>query len=152
MGLFDLFRNKQEDESLCLIRDMIAMSVADGEVTPEEANFLESIMAEKGIDFDLYAHKLSNPYLVRDAYPKTYDEKMDYLKRVVALMMVDGECAPEEIRFCNIVARKMSLGERSVGECVAYLAAHAYAYGIDKSMDMVITYIANGGYYPEDKK
>ena len=149
MGLFDLFRNKQNDEELCLMRDLIAMSAADGELAPAEALLLKKIADSEGIDFEKHIKKLDNPSVIRDAYPKTTAKKLEYLLKVVSLMVADGECTTDEINFSNLIAARMGLSERAVAAAVAFIVKSMK--DVETGHDIVLSYVANGGYYPEDK-
>lgn len=149
MGLFDLFRQNQNDEELCLIRDLVLMSVADGECIADEKILMVKIIADLGVDLEKYQSKLSNLHSIKDAYPVTREKKLQHLLKIVSIMLADGECTKEEIQLCNLIASKMGLGEKEVGATVAFFVSNMT--DMDKNMDIVLSYIANGGYYPDNK-
>lgn len=140
MGLFDFIRNQQNDEELCKIRDMIIMSFSDGNVSEDEKAAVVGILAAQGIDIRDYARQLDDIESIRDAYPQTHQERLDYLLSVVGVMIADGECEKEEILFCNHIARQLGLTEKDILKILLIMGMKKE--GLDKNY-FIISYMAN---------
>lgn len=149
MRLVDLFKQRQDDEELCLVRDLVLMYAADGKLADEEMELMAQIAYDSGIDLEKYKNKIKDLHSIKDAYPVTREKRLQHLLKVVSMMLADGECAKEEIKLCNLIASKMGFGEKEVGATVAFFVSNLT--DMDKNMDIVLSYIANGGYYPNNK-
>ena len=128
MGLVDLLNfsgkdtlRKQKEED-CKIRDLVAMAIADGEIADVERQYILSIMEEENIEKSKLSQIInSDPYLIPDAYPVDDDRKLQYLCQLIALMIVDGNCTEQEMKFCEVIANKLNYDKKTMDQIVPIL-------------------------------
>lgn len=146
MGLRELLNFKtskhDEDEIKCRIRDLITLAAIDGQITDKETAFIFSLLRKEGINVENYPTDISS---VHDAYPSDNDKKIKHITQMTALMMIDGECAEEEIKYCKAIAAKMGLEEQTVGKLVTALATQKQILNADTCQSALLSFFANGG-------
>ncbi|MCL2858805.1 MAG: hypothetical protein FWF42_03845 [Streptococcaceae bacterium] len=145
MGLFNLFRNDQQDQKLCKLRDLIALAYADGEFTKDKRFIVFSILKEEGIDIEELPKVYGNAASIRDAYPTKEEDRARYMVQMVSLMTADGECSEKEIKFCEVIAKKLGFSAEYVSKVVAKFSADMMKVNENRAMQIVMSYIANGG-------
>lgn len=98
-----------------LARDLTAMAIADGEVTPEEKEAISTICHIEGIDEGkLLENLMGNKGAAEDELPKTRQSKEDYLRTLIKLIGADGYAAPQEIYLFQIIAGKLGMNQMDV--------------------------------------
>ena len=80
---------------------------------------------------------LSDPFAIKDSYPTTHKEKLEYLADIVQLMMSDNKCPIKEIKYCEAISDKLGLSRDDLSTCV-----EAWSFDYPKAAD---DYVANGG-------
>lgn len=115
MGLVTKFLETITEPQFKLARDLVAMAIADGEVTPEEKKALSIICHSEGVDEAKLMEELRKGYNGADVeMPSTQEEKELYLKDIIRLIGADGYAAPQEIYLFQIIASKMGLNQMDV--------------------------------------
>lgn len=113
-----------------LARDMLAIAIADGEVTPEEKEVISAICASEGISETQLRESLQgNHDIDTQRVLRTRKEKMDYLRNLIILIGADGYASPHEIHLFQIIASKMNLTQRDVLTLFLSTATHQYFKG-----------------------
>ena len=97
-----------------LARDLMAIAIADGQVTQEEKEAISAICHLEGVDEAELMTALQNDYSGNEGMPKTRHEKEAYLKNIIRLIGADGYASPQEIYLFQIIAGKMGLTQRDV--------------------------------------
>lgn len=98
-----------------LARDLTAMAIADGQVTPEEKEAMSTICHLEGIDEKKLLDALRGGYdNVDEEMPKTRHDKEGYLRDVIRLIGADGYAAPQEVYLFQIIASRMGLNQMDV--------------------------------------
>ena len=98
-----------------LARDLTAMAVADGEITPEEKEAMSTICHLEGVDEKKLLDALRDGYEnVNEEIPKTRHDKEGYLRDVIKLIGADGYAAPQEVYLFQIIAGRMGLNQMDV--------------------------------------
>lgn len=115
MSLVTKFLETITEPQFKLARDLVAMAIADGEVTPEEKKALSAICRLEGVDEAKLMEELRSGYNSADVkMPSTQEEKELYLKDIIRLIGADGYAAPQEIYLFQIIACKMGLNQMDV--------------------------------------
>lgn len=98
-----------------LARDLTAMAIADGEVTPEEKEAMSTICHLEGIDETKLMEALQGGYdKVSEKIPNTRQAKEEYLRDIIKLIGADGYSAPQEVYLFQIIASRMGLNQMDV--------------------------------------
>lgn len=103
--------NPQENQRLGQLKNLVMLAVADGNFTDSELAVLLAVASRENITPEEFDKVIDNPESVTIDLPTDEDTKLDYLRDMVALMMIDGELDEQEMAMCKVYA--MTLGYRS---------------------------------------
>ncbi|MBR7029367.1 MAG: hypothetical protein IKI05_08220 [Bacteroidaceae bacterium] len=107
MGIFDFFSSKTDKEKLSHIKALVALAMADGKLEKEEAAAIAAVCSREGIAENEIKKILKNPESVDFVIPTSNGKKLQYLKDMCALMMIDGNIDKNEIAVCKLTAEAM---------------------------------------------
>ena len=115
MSIITKFLSIVTEPQFKLARDLTAMAIADGKVTPEEKEALSTICHLEGIDETKLMEALQGGYdNVYQEMPKTHEGRETYLRDVIKLIGADGYAAPQEVYLFQIIAGRMGLNQMDV--------------------------------------
>lgn len=103
--------NPQENQRLGQLKNLVMLAAADGNFTDSELAVLLAVASRENITPEEFDKVIDNPESVTIDLPTEEDTKLDYLRDMVALMMIDGELDEQEMAMCKVYA--MTLGYRS---------------------------------------
>lgn len=103
--------NPQENQRLGQLKNLVMLAAADGNFTDSELAVLLAVVSRENITPEEFDKVIDNPESVTIDLPTDEDTKLDYLRDMVALMMIDGELDEQEMAMCKVYA--MTLGYRS---------------------------------------
>jgi uncharacterized tellurite resistance protein B-like protein len=113
-----------------LARDLTAMAIADGHVTPEEMEAMKTICHLEGVDEMKLMEALQGGYdHVNEEMPKTHEGREAYLRDIIKLIGADGYAAPQEVYLFQIIAGRMGLNQMNVLSIVILTTTHKYFQG-----------------------
>lgn len=113
-----------------LARDLTAMAIADGKVTPEEMEAMKTICHLEGVDEMKLMEALQGGYdHVNEEMPKTHEGREAYLRDIIKLIGADGYAAPQEVYLFQIIAGRMGLNQMNVLSIVLLTTTHKYFQG-----------------------
>ena len=104
MGIFDMFRSKSKREELGHLKSLLALAAADGKVEKTEILAIAAICSREGITESELKRCLENPESIPYVKPTDDNTKIQYLKDMVGLMMVDGNINDNEMSLCKLTA------------------------------------------------
>lgn len=126
-----------------LARDLTAMSIADGQVTPEEKEALSTICHLEGVDETKLMDALRGGYdTVSEEIPNSRQEKEVYLRDVIRLIGADGYSAPQEVYLFQIIASRMGLNQMDVIGLFLLTATRQYFQG-DAGARILASFLKN---------
>ena len=126
-----------------LARDLTAMAVADGEITPEEKEAMSTICHLEGVDEKKLLDALRGGYdNVDEEMPKTRHDKEGYLRDVIKLIGADGYAAPQEVYLFQIIASRMGLNQMDVISMFLLTATRQYFKG-DMGARILASFLRN---------
>lgn len=109
------FIDQVTDPQFKLARDLMAMAMADGEVTLKEVQAIKEICELEGVKEQQLLECLEGNYEnIRYELPKTKRERENYLASLIFVMGADEYCAPQEIYLFQIIASRMGLNQMNV--------------------------------------
>lgn len=115
MSIIAKFMSSVAEPQFMLARDLMAIAMADGQITPEEKEAISAICNLEGIDETKLKEALqSDCGRKNEGMPKTRKEKERYLRNIIKLIGADGYTSPQEIYLFQIIAGKMGLNQRNV--------------------------------------
>lgn len=135
MSIITRFLGAVIEPEFKLARDLTAMAIADGEVTPEEKEAMSTICNLEGIDESRLLEALRGGYEhVNEEIPTNRQGKEGYLKNLIKLIGADGYAAPQEVYLFQIIASKMGLNRMDVIGLFLQTATRKYFVGDAGSM------------------
>ena len=115
MSIINRFLTVVSEPEIKLARDLTAMAIADGEVTPEEKKAICDLCHIEGIDERKMLENLKVRHEpIEEEIPKERRAKEDYLRTLIRLIGADGYAAPQEIYLFQIIASKLGLNQMDV--------------------------------------
>ena len=126
-----------------LARDLTAMAIADGQVTPEEKEAMSTICHLEGVDENKLMEALQGGYdKVSEEIPNSRQEKEVYLRDVIRLIGADGYSAPQEVYLFQIIASRMGLNQMDVIGLFLLTATRQYFQG-DAGARILASFLKN---------
>ncbi len=126
-----------------LARDLTAMAIADGEVTPEEKEAISTICHLEGVDETKLMDALRGGYdKVNEEMPNSRQEKEVYLRNIIKLIGADGYSAPQEVYLFQIIASRMGLNQMDVIGLFLLTATRQYFKG-DTGVKILASFLRN---------
>lgn len=126
-----------------LARDLTAMAIADGQVTPEEKEAMSTICHLEGVDENKLMEALQGGYdKVSEEMPNSRQEKEVYLRDVIRLIGADGYSAPQEVYLFQIIASRMGLNQMDVIGLFLLTATRQYFQG-DAGARILTSFLKN---------
>jgi uncharacterized tellurite resistance protein B-like protein len=126
-----------------LARDLTAMAIADGQVTPEEKEAMSTICHLEGVDENKLMEALRGGYdKVSKEMPNSRQEKEIYLRDVIRLIGADGYSAPQEVYLFQIIASRMGLNQMDVIGLFLLTATRQYFQG-DAGARILTSFLKN---------
>lgn len=126
-----------------LARDLTAMAIADGDITPEEKEAMSTICHLEGIDENRLMEALRGGYdKVNEEMPNSRQEKEAYLRDLIKLIGADGYSAPQEVYLFQIIASRMGLNQMDVIGLFLLTATRQYFKG-DAGARILASFLKN---------
>ena len=130
MSIITRYLAKVTEPEFKLARDLTAMAMADGNITPEEQRALNPICHMESIDEIQLYESLQNGFDGAETkIPQSRKEKEAYLRELILLIGADGYAAPQEIFLFQIVASRMGLNQMDVVSQFMLTATRRYFNG-----------------------
>ena len=143
MSIITKFLSVVTEPQFKLARDLTAMAIADGEITPEEKEAMSTICHLEGVDEKKLLDALRGGYdNVDEEMPKTRHDKEGYLRDVIKLIGADGYAAPQEVYLFQIIASRMGLNQMDVISMFLLTATRQYFKG-DMGARILASFLRN---------
>lgn len=143
MSIITRFMCAVTEPEFKLARDLIAMAIADGEVTTEEKEAMRVICLSEGIDEAQLLDALQGGYEhVNEEMPNSRQEKEEYLRNLIRLIGADDYCSPQELYLFQIIASKMGLNQMNVVGVFLISTTHRFFQG-DTGVKVLASFLKN---------
>lgn len=125
MGLLTKLFNDASDTEFKLAQDLVAIAIADGEISEAERKVITEICQSEGI-----SNQTINDCLLgfdegaKSLIPAERREKMNYLTKLIRVMGIDGHCSHMEIYLLEIIASKLGINHLELMSLVLMTATH----------------------------
>lgn len=130
MGLLTKLFNDASDKEFKLAQDLVAIAIADGEISEAEQKVITDICTSEGMSNDTITDCLMGFDKEANALvPSKRREKMDYLSKLIRVMGVDGHSSHMEIYLLEIIASKMGISHMELVSLVLMTATRRYFSG-----------------------
>lgn len=107
-----LFVRKVKDTDLCLLRDLIIISVTEDGISRPAYEAIREIMLKEGIASFKYEQALNcSPNRIKDIYPTDNEQRQTYLLYLIYVMMKGNSNSLKKMAYIEIVAKKLGLSQ-----------------------------------------
>ncbi|UII28781.1 TerB family tellurite resistance protein [Fulvivirga maritima] len=117
MNLLNIF-GSGDDKRKSHVKNLITVAMADGHLAKEEWDLLVTIARKLEMSNDDIQNIKNNPEDIKFTPPKKYDEKIQQVEDLVAVMMIDGDVDKNEMELCKKLALKLDLLPRVVNDLI----------------------------------
>ena len=130
MGLLAKIFKDSSDSEFKLAQDLVAIAIADGNISNTERQEIEKICQTEGIS----SETVNDCFLGFDQgavahVPIRHKERASYMSKLVRVMAVDGVSAHMEIYLLQIIASKLGIGYLELVSLVLSTATRANFQG-----------------------
>ena len=109
--MMETMNDKRNDqERLGQLKNLVMLASADEKITDSEMAVLIAVATRENLTPDEFNKVMDDPDSVNISLPEDEETKLDYLRDLVAMMMIDGELDEQEMAICKHYA--MALGYR----------------------------------------
>ena len=125
MGLLTKLFNDASDADFKLAQDLVAIAIADGEISEAERKVISEICQKEGVSKETvndYLHGYDEEVISK--MPAKHLEKINYLANLIRVMGVDGQSTHMEIYLLEIIASKLGIGHMELVSLVLMTATH----------------------------
>ena len=110
MGLLAKLFNDASDTEFKLAQDLVAIAMADGEISEAERRVISDICQSEGISNEtIKDFMMGFDEAMKAQMPSKRRDKSDYLAKLIRVMGVDGKSSHMEIYLLEIIASKMGI-------------------------------------------
>lgn len=107
MGIFDFFSSKAKRTKLSHLKNLVALSMADGKVEKSELAAIAAVCSREGLTEDDFQKCLNNPDSINFVPPTDDKTRLRYIQDMVLLMMSDGDIDENEMLVCKLTAEAL---------------------------------------------
>lgn len=125
MGLLTKLFNEASDTEFKLAQDLVAIAIADGEISVAERRVITEICQKEGIsDETVNDCMLGFDKNVANMMPDKQKDRLGYLTKLIRVMGVDGQSTHMEIYLLELIASKMGVSHMELVSLVLMTATH----------------------------
>lgn len=143
MSIITRFMTAVTEPQFMLARDLMALAIADGEITLEEKDAISQVCHLEGVDEEqLIANLQKGGEHFQIQMPRNRKDKEAYLRELILLIGADEYCSPQEVYLFQIVASKMGLTQMDIIGLFMLTATHTYFNG-DVGSKVLASFLKN---------
>lgn len=109
-----LFKSQAEKERLSHVKTLLALALADDNMSKDEIAAIATVGAREDVDVEEIEKMLNGTDNVQFTIPESDDQKIQQLRDMVVLMMIDGKIDENELDLCRAVADRFGFREEIV--------------------------------------
>jgi tellurite resistance protein len=100
-------------------KNLVAVSVADGNLDDDEKGFLEERAEELGLPSNDVSEIMANADKLEFVVPEEEADREEQLADIVFMAMVDGTIEDKEYKLCLNIAERLELKKEDLDEVIA---------------------------------
>jgi uncharacterized tellurite resistance protein B-like protein len=118
MDLLKIFTGDRDGIRKSHIKNLISVAMADGHLDQEEWDLLVTMARVLQISEEEIRNIKENPESVRFIPPKKYEDKVQQIQDLVAIMTIDGEINKKELELCKKISLKLDILPQLVDDII----------------------------------
>lgn len=109
MDLLKIFKLDKDGVRRSHVKNLLSVALADGHLDPDEWDLLVTISKVMGISEEEIHTIKEKPEQVPFIPPKKYEDKVQQIHDLVAVMTVDSYISPRELALCKKISLKLDI-------------------------------------------
>jgi uncharacterized tellurite resistance protein B-like protein len=101
------------------VKNLIAIALADGQLTSEEWDLMVYIASTMGIDEKGIENIKKNPDVVNFMAPKNHEDRVQQIEDLIAVLTIDHDINPKEVELCRKISLKLDVLPQIVDDIIA---------------------------------
>ena len=119
MDLLGIFKSDDSGIRRSHLKNLLSVAMADGHMDDGEWELLKSLANLMEIPDAEVENIRKNPDDVHFVPPRKYDEKVQQIQDLVALMTIDGHINPTELALCKKISLRLDILPQLVDQILA---------------------------------
>ena len=111
--------NLKNHQRLGQLKNLVMLAAADGRFTDSELAVLLAVASREHISPEDFNKVIDDPDSANIVLPEDEDTKLNYLRDMVALMMIDGDLDEQELAICKVYAIALGYNSKIVDGMIA---------------------------------
>lgn len=107
MGVFEFFSSRDKRAKLSHLKNLVVLSVADGNVEKPELATIAAVCSREGLTESDLQKCINDPESIEFVPPTDDKTRLRYLEDMVLLMMSDGNIDNKEMLVCKVTAKAL---------------------------------------------
>lgn len=116
MDILKIFKSDKEGIRRSHVKNLVTVAMADGRLDIDEWKLLMDIAKRLGMSEEEIKFIRSNPDQITFMPPKKYDEKVQQIRDLVAVMTIDHIINQKELDLCKKISLKLDILPQMVDE------------------------------------
>lgn len=121
MGLLNIFKADHDGVRRSHIKNLISVAMADGRLDREEWDLVVAIARLLGMSDQEIEVIRQNPENVKFVAPKKYEDKVQQIHDLVALITIDGEINERELAVCRKISLRLDILPQMVDDIISQI-------------------------------
>lgn len=121
-ALWEAFKSRSRQEKQAAIMNVLAVSMADGEMVPAEYEVLEGVCRRVGLGRKELRAILAHPEQVKFVPPRDNHERLLQVLDMIMMMLSDGQAESRELAVIQRIAAALGFEQAKIQHLAAELA------------------------------
>ena len=118
MDILKIFKTDYEGIRRSHVKNLISVAMADGHLDGDEWELLVIIAKRLDMSEEEIVRVKNNRDNINFVPPKSYDEKVQQIKDLVAVMTIDHQINQKELELCKKISLKLDLLPQIVDQII----------------------------------
>jgi uncharacterized tellurite resistance protein B-like protein len=110
----------EQERNLTTFHNLCVMAHADGVIHENEISVLAELAGNLGMDPEKASEMIANAANMNFIIPESQEEKLNELRRVVLIMITDGEIHPDEYAKCLLLAQALEINQTYLDKIIDF--------------------------------
>ena len=123
MDILKIFKSDRDGIRESHVKNLLSVALADGHMNSDEWELLCAIARVIGFSEEKITSIQKNPDQVRFVPPKKYEDKVEQIQDLVAIMTIDGQINTKELELCKKISLKLDLLPQLVDDIIQQIVS-----------------------------
>jgi uncharacterized tellurite resistance protein B-like protein len=116
MDLLKIFKSDADGIRRSHVKNLVSVAMADGQLDGHEWKLLTAIATKLGMQESEITNIKNNPDQISFVPPKKYEDKVQQIRDLVAVMTIDNTINQRELELCKKISLKLDILPQMVDE------------------------------------